>query len=400
MRVSNSTRQNSREASVDSTERSPMAPVQPPRKSKAKGRSNKRSSSSRKTKKASKMLKNQNRSSENKSPDRRSPYHSPDPKKGERRQQVTRTPRSMERHKAKSESGNGRQGDVEFPRHNKRESTVMKDHGARHCKVTREKQRPQKSDDKNQDSASNEETSTESETTRATRSSRKFRKAGLLSMENEEVGIRRKRSKRKRKDKKAIDEKTENSQAEEKTEKDAGEMPEKEKTKATCARNLITVMPITKRITTRNGNVAFGGEIAQKSVTNNYNFNFTINVDRVESDFTNFLMQHGIVPRKEKIPERNFIQKHTQWYWVDYKAACRMVHSQLPPRKNETNAQKRTRTLLNNLLNRPDDEYLSAFYLYAAIGFMYQKDKFQPMTAKQFYSTYYIVGESDPEGEQ
>ncbi|CAD5209214.1 unnamed protein product [Bursaphelenchus okinawaensis] len=238
MSLFNFKQQKSRDASVDSTERSAMAPVQPARKSNEKRRSNKRSSSSSKSqshssekpKKASKMLKSkpagskprsssdQNRSSDNKSPDRRSPHHSPDPKKGERRQQAARTPRSMNRHKAKSKSGSVRQGDVEFPKHSKRGSTVIKGHGERHPK-----QRPQKSEDKNQDSASNGETSTESETTRATRSSRKFRKAGLLSMENEDVGIRRRRSKRKRKDKKTIDEKTENSQAEERTEKDAGE---------------------------------------------------------------------------------------------------------------------------------------------------------------------------------
>ncbi|CAD5216294.1 unnamed protein product [Bursaphelenchus okinawaensis] len=104
-----------------------------------------------------------------------------------------------------------------------------------------------------------------------------------------------------------------------------------------------------------------------------------------KDEFHDFLERYGIIARKVKI---------------DYKPACRIVYSQIPPRKKETAAQKRTQTLMRNLLYRPDDEYLSAFYFYAAIGFMFYKDKFQPLTAKQFYSAYYIVGESDPEGEQ
>ncbi|CAD5227858.1 unnamed protein product [Bursaphelenchus okinawaensis] len=66
---------------------------------------------------------------------------------------------------------------------------------------------------------------------------------------------------------------------------------------------------------------------------------------------------------------------------------CQEAYSEVMKIK-KTPKREQQRKLLSLLLNKPDEEYLSAFHFYTACSFMLLKEKYQPLKAEEFHSLY------------
>ncbi|CAD5223615.1 unnamed protein product [Bursaphelenchus okinawaensis] len=121
-----------------------------------------------------------------------------------------------------------------------------------------------------------------------------------------------------------------------------------------------------------------------------------MNLGCTEAPFDALLKKCGILRRQVPVAELKKWDKQCVRYCFKYKAVCIKLRDRLPQRKDGNTKQKKIRGLLNMLLAIPEDAYLTPYNFYAALGFLYFKEQFEPLPAVQFYSLYEIRLEKGP----